>query len=67
MARAGRTDLPDGESEIFFSKGLDDPNQLEIIVINRSTAESLVVKIKVYSAASSDSHQSTPYPPHEPG
>jgi hypothetical protein len=23
MARAGRTGLPDGESEIFFAKGLD--------------------------------------------
>ena len=33
--RAGRTDLPDGESEIFFAKGLDDPNQIEIAMINR--------------------------------
>ena len=30
MARADRTDLPDGTSEIFFSRGLDDPNHLEI-------------------------------------
>ena len=29
MARAGRTDLPDGESEMFFAKGLDDPNHIE--------------------------------------
>ena len=34
--RAGRTDLPDGESDIFFAGRLDHPNQLEIIAINRS-------------------------------
>jgi hypothetical protein len=28
--RAGSADLPDGGSEIFFPKGLDDPNHLEI-------------------------------------
>jgi hypothetical protein len=33
--RTGRTDLPDGESETFFETGLDDPNQLEIIALNR--------------------------------
>src|SRR5260370_14835831 len=30
MARAGSADLPDGESEIFFWRGLDRANQLEI-------------------------------------
>jgi hypothetical protein len=29
--RAGRTDLPDGESEIFFERGLDDPNHVEMV------------------------------------
>jgi hypothetical protein len=30
MAQAGSADLPDGLSEIFFRKGLDHPNQLEM-------------------------------------
>src|SRR5260370_8748110 len=30
MERAGSADLPDGESEIFFWRGLDRANQLEI-------------------------------------
>jgi hypothetical protein len=34
--RAGRTDLPDGLSEIFFEKRLDDPNHPGIVAINRS-------------------------------
>ena len=42
--RAGRTDLPDGESEMFFAKGLDDPNQIEIIAINRSGRNSLIAR-----------------------
>ncbi len=33
--RAGRTDLPDSESGIFFAGGLEDPNQIEIAMINR--------------------------------
>src|SRR6476619_7202241 len=33
--RAGRTDLPDRESGIFFAKGLDDPNQPGIVTIIR--------------------------------
>src|SRR6476646_721978 len=28
--RAGRTDLPDRESEMFFAEGLDDPNPVEM-------------------------------------
>jgi hypothetical protein len=30
MGRACRDDLPDGESEIFFARGLDDPNHAEM-------------------------------------
>ena len=36
--RAGRTDLPDGESGIFFAGGLDRANQPEIIAENRAMA-----------------------------
>ena len=39
MARAGRTDLPDGESEMFFTKGLDDPNHIGIVAKNRAAAQ----------------------------
>jgi hypothetical protein len=42
--RAGRTDLPDGESEIFFERGLDDPNQLGIIAIKSHAAKSPVAE-----------------------
>jgi hypothetical protein len=28
--RAGRTDLPDGESEMFFAKGLDRANHVDV-------------------------------------
>jgi hypothetical protein len=38
--RAGKADLPDGESEIFFQTGLDDPNQLEMAVKNRGLQKS---------------------------
>jgi hypothetical protein len=31
MARACRDDLPDAHSEIFLRKGLDGPNQLELV------------------------------------
>ncbi|WP_156042059.1 hypothetical protein [Bradyrhizobium sp. URHD0069] len=30
MAQADKGDLPDGTSEMFFSRGLDDPNHIEI-------------------------------------
>jgi hypothetical protein len=42
--RAGRTDLPDAESEIFFQMGLDDPNQLGIIAIKAHAAKSPVAE-----------------------
>jgi hypothetical protein len=35
MARAGRTDFPDKESEIFLANGLDRANQLEAVTENR--------------------------------
>jgi hypothetical protein len=31
--------LPDGESEIFFAKGLDGANQFEIVSENRTNAQ----------------------------
>ena len=42
--RAGRNRSGYGESEMFFAKGLDDPNQIEIIAINRSGRKSLIAR-----------------------